>query len=223
METVDVLIVVFAVVAVVGSVAGAALYEPGATDQEFSVTFARSSQRTLEPMTEDDTVTALNSPDSATFSFTHNISATSIVALSFEIDVAAQRQAQLPRAATPTFTVTLTAPDGTEFNEGDGACSATMQGSGGSCSVSAPARYLTTVPEESVVVAAGNQDQADEYVNTTYLSHDNATGEWTVTVTVNYPQGSAPQQETVRATSTPMLRVLEASVTPRTPDLPGAA
>lgn len=211
METVDILIAVVAVVALGGSLAGAALYEPPAGGPQFRVTFAESTEESLTAKTNSDQVQAATSPGDPGMVVSHNITETGLTELRFEVVITTSSQVP-QRAATPTYEAYLVAPDGTELREGDATDSGSF-GTSASFTLTVPDSYLVAdVPEDQRMRGQGPQDIQDE-LNETVL-RSNATGVWEVHVHMTFPAGSAPVSENLVTTSTPKIKRITATVGP---------
>lgn len=210
MQTVDILIGVFAVIALGGSVVGVVLYEPSAAS-EFGVFY---STETHELGSEDTSVSG-GGPNGGTSSaeVTHDIGISNLTELVFEVQVTSQ--SALPaRSAALSITVTVTDPNGTETRE-DGSIS----GTGTSTTIEVRVPNLNEVPVDGAIQAESLEAAATQ-ANETNVG-TNGIGEWTVTVEVTYPAGLAAESGTV--TSTPRATHYHSEVRAEVPDISPAA
>lgn len=207
METVDILIAVFAVIAVVGSVAGAALYEPPEGGVTWQVAFSESETETLQSEDESKPVSDPTGSPTAEFVLSHNVSAVGVTELKFDVTLGSDRA--LARAgAGATYEAYLMAPDGERLDVGDAGSSGSFDRSA-SFTLTVPETYLAEVPEDRTVQAA-NISGARQAVNETLPT--NATGVWEVHIHITFSQGSALVAENVEAESTPKLKRVVAEV-----------
>lgn len=177
MQTVDVLIIVMAAVAIVGSATGVALYEPPTGGVEFAVTFDESDQKELDSIDAGSQTGNGGSDLNADFELT----AANISSLTFRADISASSAGGLGGTSAVDYTVVVLNETGAEVNREEGSISAT--GTSTTVDVTVPQGQLCPVPEETTL-ESGTLEEARADAEDRF-GCDKAATNWTVEITVS--------------------------------------
>ncbi|MBW3582507.1 MAG: hypothetical protein KY455_05340 [Euryarchaeota archaeon] len=185
METVDTLIIVFAVIAVVGSAAGAFLYDPPASPKDFVVTFTEEEH---DVASEES-----GSVSGSTISDTVDVPVPMPNVTALELTVTMSPSNSPPVRANPANAVIIVKdPAGSEVGRKTITWASTESGAK-SVDFDIAQQYLAGLPDSvdtrNLTAEEAETWAAGEFTNRT------ATGIWRVTVQISNP-GTVPNEET---------------------------
>lgn len=205
METVDILIVVFAAIAVVGSAVGTVLYEPPSGGPLYDVTYAVDTV----PVNEQSG----NQAGSGALELVHPVALQNLTSLSFQVVVSSTPATVLLRAQNIGVAISVKDPRGTERATGSGSIAQTAT----SVTVVVEVPAINPLPNATTVrgeTAQEAQAAANETAGTSA-----GQGDWTVTVTL--ATGQNPNEQAT-ITSTATAGVYRAVATPQPVEVSGA-
>lgn len=214
METVDALIIVFAVIAVVGSAAGAFLYEAPPSPDTFIVTFSQDEDDVSAPDTSATTITS--------YTLTVPVDIANLTGLTIDVSVRPSGGVAL-RQSPLEATITLASPDGetvgTEALSWDSTDQAAKV-----ASFPVASRYLAAVPPppegaENIETQNMTLEEARAWAAAEY-TNETGRGDWLVTVQLS---GGVGVGETITIGATGTAESYYAIVQLKTPDISGAA